>query len=233
MKRNGMKRAAAMLLLVLLLGGSFSARAFAVERGIDLDRSGSIRLSCFYDGKPVVGGDLRLYRVADVEMDENGNYSFRLLERFGGDKLGQAELDAPGLADRLANASGLKDLEYRSTEFDATGHAQFDSVKPGLYLLVQSKAAKGYQKMAPFLVSVPYFVSEETGYVYDVDAAVKPAVEREVKPTPTPGPTPPPHLPQTGQLNWPVPVLAGVGVLLLLLGTVLVVSDGPKKKTRR
>ena len=61
-------------------------------------------------------------------------------------------------------------------------------MKPGLYLLTQSKPAEGFQLISPILVSVPYHVSEEEGYVYDVDASVKPAVEREATPSPSPPP---------------------------------------------
>ena len=47
-----------------------------------------------------------------------------------------------------------------------------------------------------------------------------------VKPPDTPPPTPTPpvgpeKLPQTGQLKWPVPVLAALGMLLLLAGSIL------------
>ena len=39
--------------------------------------------------------------------------------------------------------------------------------------------------------------------------------------TPTTPPVGPEKLPQTGQLNWPVPVLAALGMLLLLAGSIL------------
>ena len=232
MKHNRMIRAfSGMLLALLLLMGS-SVFACA-ERGIDLDREGSLQLRCMYDGKPVAGGDLRLYRVADVEQ-KDGDYYFHLLERFGGNKLVQKDLDSPGLAGRLASSSGLRDLEYRSAVFDANGKASFSAVKPGLYLLGQSRAAKGFQGMAPFLVSVPLYDKVKDSYLYDVDISVKPALEREVKPTPspTPSPTPPPgpKLPQTGQLNWPVPLLAGLGLACVLTGGMLLRSDRRRKR---
>jgi len=55
----------------------------------------------------------------------------------------------------------------------------------------------------------------------------KPSPTPVVTPTPLPTPTVPPYippypiLPQTGQLWWPVPVLAGLGLVLLLLGMIL------------
>ena len=227
MKHNGTIRFLSGLLLALLLLMGSGVFACA-ERSIDLDRDGSLQLRCMFDGKPVSGGDLRLYRVADVEQ-EDGDYYFRLLERFGGNKLEQKDLDAPGLAGRLAGSSGLRDLEYRSTVFDASGKASFSAVKPGLYLLGQSRAAKGFQGMAPFLVSVPLYDKVKDCYLYDVDISVKPALEREVKPTPSPTPPPGSRLPQTGQLNWPVPLLAGLGLACVLAGGLLLRSDRRRK----
>ena len=108
-----------------------------------------------------------------------------------------------------------------------------ENVKPGLYLLVQTQACPGFQKLKPILVSVPMYNPEKDSYDYQVDATVKPAVKRETEPSPTPTPTaspsptpkPGPKLPQTGQLNWPVPVLACGGVIFLLLGLWLLGSD--------
>ena len=56
--------------------------------------------------------------------------------------------------------------------------------------------------------------------IYDINASPK-AESEPVQPTPAPTPTPKPSdpkLPQTGQLNWPVPVLFGSGVLMLIVG---------------
>ncbi|MCD7739228.1 MAG: hypothetical protein LUH58_09360 [Lachnospiraceae bacterium] len=43
----------------------------------------------------------------------------------------------------------------------------------------------------------------------------------------------PPIIPQTGQLNWPVPVLALGGLLLILVGGILALSDEKKRKACR
>ena len=91
---------------------------------------------------------------------------------------------------------------------------------------MQNRAAEGYSKLSPFLVSVPYL--EEGRYVYDVTAAVKSELEREPETTP-PTTKPPQKLPQTGQLNWPVPVLATAGMMTLVFGWWL---RGGRKKER-
>ncbi len=213
-------------LLAVLLLLSLSSSALAAERGIDMDCEGSIVLSLFYESRPVSGGDLRLYKVGEVEQDD-GSCFFRLSDAFGARVLDQSALDSPELVGQLAGDSDLNTLEYRSTTFGADGKATFSGVSPGLYLLTQTKAASGFQLVSPILVSVPYYVSDEEGYSYDVDASVKPALERHAQPSPLPTPKPP--LPQTGQLNWPVPVMAGLGLCFIVAGVLLLFSD--KRRT--
>lgn len=93
---------------------------------------------------------------------------------------------------------------------DKDGEIAFTGLELGLYLLVQHKAAKGYETAAPFLVSVPM---EEDGVLrYDVDASPKVELEKKPEPTSTTPPAPTdPRLPYTGQLNWPVPGSDGAG----------------------
>ena len=105
-----------------------------------------------------------------------------------------------------------------------TGSVTFPELSHGLYLVVQVKAASGYEAVQPFLVTVPML--EDGHYVYDVNAygkiALKKAKTDPAGRTPTgtvPGGTVPGGgLPQTGQLNWPIPVLALAGCILILIG---------------
>lgn len=72
---------------------------------------------------------------------------------------------------------------------DKDGEIAFTGLELGLYLLVQHKAAKGYETAAPFLVSVPM---EEDGVLrYDVDASPKVELEKNRNPPP-PRPLHPP-----------------------------------------
>ncbi len=227
MKINRAFRQLFSMFAIILLLVCLAVPAFA-DAGIDMERNSSIELSCFYESTPVSGGNLLLYQVAAVESDD-GNYYFRLVEALGGGKLTQEDLDRSALAGELAAHAGLRELSGREESFGADGHIRFQNLKPGLFLLVQTRPAPGYERMDPVLVSVPFMDPKTGEYTYDVDATVKPAVIRETEPTPTPSPsptpTPGPKLPQTGQLNWPVPVLAGAGVFFILLGLWLLGSD--------
>lgn len=109
------------------------------------------------------------------------------------------------------------------------GTAVFNRLQPGLYLAIQNEAARGYQKASPFLVTVPQW--EENGYVYDVDASPKVELKKktgsETPETKKPGGSgggskkPGKTLPQTGQRNWPVPVLMTAGIGMFLSGALL------------
>ena len=59
---------------------------------------------------------------------------------------------------------------------------------------------------------------KDTLPLLSVFCCVRGAISFSPPPTPPVGPE---KLPQTGQLKWPVPVLAALGMLLLLAGSIL------------
>lgn len=268
-----LKRLCALCLAALALC-ALSLPAFA-HPVPDLSKKGAITVTMRYNEQAVPGGALTLYRVGDVREDD-GNYSFALTDEFAASGADLAELgsNAAGLARTLADYAAAQSLPGQATQssIGQDGTAEFADLEPGLYLLVQTEAASGYNAASPFLVSVPML--EEDEYIYEVDAAPKveltpaptptptptpnipfipiipiipfwptptptpvvtpvvtpevptePGVVVEIEPTPTPAPVPEepavPTLPQTGQLNWPVPVLAGAGLALFAAGWVL------------
>ena len=204
------KRIAAVLLAaVLVLAMPMRAQAHDVP---DLSRKGSVTVTVRMGETPVSGGSLTLYRVGDIAEDD-GNYSFALTEAFLASGVSLDDLSAPELAETLAEYAGNTSGVTKTIAAD--GSAAFTELELGLYLAVQTDAAPGYSKLTPFLVSVPYM--EDGAYQYDVDATVKGELERT--PTPTEPTTPPdPTLPETGQLNWPIPVLATLGLILFATG---------------
>ena len=88
------KQIAALLLTSLFLC-SMSVTAYANEIP-DESRKGTITVEMAYDGKPITGGTLTLYRVGRVQEDD-GNYRFVKtsgMEDFSGDynNIGSAKL---------------------------------------------------------------------------------------------------------------------------------------------
>ena len=209
-----------LLALLFLLALPLSAAAHAVP---DESRNGhcSITVSMTYKGKAVRGGTLALYKVGDVAEDD-GNYSFVPVEAIQADIPEFGDIESPDLAGRLAELEGkLAPVTSDPVTVDKDGNATFSDLTFGLYLVVQKTAASGYGKTKPFLVSLPYLYEGE--YQYDVASQPKTDLEREVptKPTsPATNPTFPggKKLPQTGQLWWPVPVLACGGLGCIVVG---------------
>ena len=227
------KRLPALFLAVLLLCTvGVTAAAHNVP---DLSRKGSITVTMHQGETVVSGGSLTLYRVGEVR-EEDGNYSFALTGDFTGCGQSLTNIQSAQLAKNLAQYVADHDLIGTTREINSSGTVTFPQLTLGLYLLVQNKAASGYNKAEPFLVSVP--MRENGTYVYDVNASPKVEVEKASEPdNPLPvkpsSPTSPQYvksqskLPQTGQLNWPVPVLAVSGMCLFAIGWML--RSGKKK----
>lgn len=203
--------------IALLFLGSLSATAFAHEVP-DLDENGTITLIMDWNGEMLDSGSLSMFRVGEI-MKEDGNYSFALIEQMQSRKTPLENLDDPALAAELANLAKEEKLAEISTPI-VNGKAVFTDLTPGLYVVVQEEAdaSDGFGAISPFLISMPNY---ENG-TYTTQVTAEPKVPLEPTPTeePEPEPTQPddPKLPQTGQVNWPVPLLAVSGMILFAAG---------------
>lgn len=211
------KRVISILALLLLLSClPVAAFAHAVpEEG----RMGSITVTMRIGNRSVPGGTLTLYRVGAIN-EYDGDYSFLPTGAFTGWGTGFEDIQSHELAEELSDYVRAHKLSGTTKKIGTNGKVTFSDLELGLYLLVQNQAADGYYKVKPFLVSVPYL--EDGTYIYDVDATTKTELEKRPA-AKEPPPTEPTgsKLPQTGQLNWPVPVLAILGLGLFAAGWVL------------
>ena len=240
MNRDLHRRMAAALAILLTTLLALCAPALAVAP------TGSLTLTASYGTTPLVGAPFKLYLVA--EHDEASD--FALCGEFAGSnvdlsdlstagKLAQAALDL----ERWAGEKEIAPLAQQNT--DSSGSVSFTSLAQGLYLVggVTHQQGNYRYQSAPCLISLPSW-DGSTG-VWELNVTAFPKFERSGTsggdPTPTPTepdtPTPPDpveppdtpptppvgpeKLPQTGQLKWPVPVLAALGMLLLLAGSIL------------
>lgn len=214
---------AALLLMVSLLC-TFSVTVYAHDVP-DESKKGSVTVKMQYDGKAVTGGVLALYKIGAVHEDD-GDYTFEktgVFSRFDGEL---TDLDSAVLADSLADFVKLHSVKPDASVKNEDGKAVFKDMELGLYLVVQLEAAEGFELLNPFLVSVPMI--EDGRYIYDIDAQGKSELKQEPKPV-TPENPPETDLPHTGQINWPVPVMAVFGIILLLTGLILRSHKGEKK----
>ena len=147
------------------------------------------------------------------------HYDFRLLDTLAaaGATLNTDDLyNGAQAEDLLAHAQALS-AQYLSQPI-RDGKVHFADLEAGLYLVWQrpEDASEGYDAIAPFLISVPKWQNGK--YTLHVDADPKVPLETEPTEPPPPPPPPPPELPKTGQVNWPVPVMAVAGVILIFVG---------------
>lgn len=213
--------------------------AFADEYP-DLTRKGSVSATMTYGGEAVPGGSLTLYHVADAYVEHGATYGYRYTEPYSDCTVALENLDSSETAMALAEYTLETEISGTRREINQKGYVKFSDLTAGLYLLIQEDAAEGFEAVVPFLVTVP---GQENGsYVYEVDASPKlalapaptepptePTEPEPTEPKPTePEPTDPPKLPQTGMNQWPVPLLAMGGLLLITLGAALCIS-GKKK----
>ena len=216
-----MKKITSILTVIIMLC-CFSSTVFA-DNVPDLTMRGSIQITMCSGDTYVPGGNLTLYKVGDI-YEDNGNYSFVLTDSFAGSGETLDDIQSAQLADDLARYAERNSITGTNKEIDQNANIAFTDLDLGLYLLVQEQAAEGYNKVSPFLVSVP--MQENGAYVYDVDASPKVELEKVTEPdtpdtppnTPDTPTNPGGKLPQTGQLNWPIPVLVACGLGLFIIG---------------
>ena len=211
--------------LVLLLASFIPASAAAADAlpAPDLTEKGSLELTMDVDGVILDSGKLHLYQVATLVPMGGVVYDFQLLDVLSA---AGATLDTEDLYDGaqserlLAAAQNAMPNGYMATPI-ADGKARFENLDAGLYLVWQDKAGacEGYDPIHPFLISVPRL--QDGAYTMHVVADPKVPLHTEPTPPPPPPPPPPPDIPQTGQMNWPIPVMAVAGTVLLVIGCIL------------
>ena len=166
-----MKRITALFLSILLLL-SLCVTALGHEAP-DLTKKGTITIQWKFQGDALPDGALRAYRVGTLK-DTDGNFSFAPLPAYQGKDLSEKNL-TPELAKELAGmvkaSSAIKPASFKS------GVVTFDNLELGLYLIVQTKSISGYEKVAPFLVSVPLW--DKDHYLYEINVSEKFEIKKE------------------------------------------------------
>lgn len=209
------KRAIKFILIFVFMISSVCVNAFAAN-AIDLGQKGSVTVSVTdrSSGNIINGGTFTVYYVASVE-DKNGALIYEYTDAFSGCRISLEELDSVDLASSLV--SFAYDNSVSGTQVKVSdGEAILTELELGLYLIVQTIPADGYYSALPFLVSVPMTSADGTEWIYDVSASPK------VSSLPKPTPEDEEKLIQTGQLEWPIPVLACVGLGFVAAGWWLV-----------
>lgn len=212
-----------LLVLLVLVSGLFVRGSAAVLP--DLTRLGSVTFVMKFSGEPLTGGSLTMYKVGRPASDAS---RFLPVDPLKQQVVNLENLQDPALAKRLHGLAVQQKLEPITAAI-REGKAAFCELEPGLYVVSQNPGEQtpGFAAIDPFLISVPQW--QNNAYVYDLTAApkvpLKPAPTEPSQPTEPTHPTDTPRLPQTGQLNWPVPVMAALGLMFFCLGWVLLLGS--------
>lgn len=186
---------------------------------LDLDRTGSISLTVKdKDGVAATGGSIACIQVARVRLDD-GDLSYELTNGFE-----RTSLSLDAFVDERESASELTKKVERVLPARAAkkicqisgGKVTFSNLKPGLYLIRQQQGFRNHSSIQSFLVTLP--MNESSGWVYEISATPKAGTVSRNTPPKKPSGGGGSRLPQTGQLNWPVPVLAVSGLVIFSLG---------------
>lgn len=209
------RRLISLLLCALLLTG------YVIQaQAVDLSALGSLTVHILETNtkKGIPNAQVTIYQVAYVNADGfQLTYGFKD-SGFNIDVIGDLSAYGNKTQAAILNAFVIKNAMKGTTLVtDSSGKVKFSAMPLGLYLVVETKSPADHDPIAPFLITIPQLVADE--YVYEVDAAPKAGTSPYVPTTPPTTPTTPPgHLPQTGQLWWPVYLMAGMGTLLILYG---------------
>ena len=128
------KRIFALLLTLLLICG-LAVTATASHPVPDLTQQGSITFRMDWDGQKLDSGALNLYKVGEI-MENNGNYSFRLVEALGSAVLTREQVNDPILAEELLTLAKERNLVKLSSQI-AEGTCVFEPLDAALYLVWQ------------------------------------------------------------------------------------------------
>ena len=149
----------------------------ASAEGFDPERTGSIRVTLTSQDEktPIADAVLRVYYVATVSVNEDGNLRYTYTPAFA--QTGIA-MDDPELAAKLDAYLAENEVEAATLLTDAEGTVVLTDLPLGLYFVRQTNAVKDFAPCTPFLVTVP--MANEDGYVYEVNASPKTEVARLV-----------------------------------------------------
>lgn len=219
----------ASILCILCVNETVFAENFSK---IDLGKKGSVSVTLLQrnTNKAISKVPFALYNVGNIEYSGN-SLGFVYNEKFENAGMTLNDLQAEGLADYLADYAAENNISGETKKTDEQGKIVWDNLELGLYLVVQTENIQGKYTTEPFLVSVPIRESNGEGWIYNVDASPKIGALPDEKPE---KPTTPetPSLIQTGQLNWPIPLLAGSGVVIFAIGWMLTFMKRKEKNEK-
>ena len=248
MKKRLNKLTAMLVVLVLMVSmmpAAFAAEQSTVDPAND---KGEISITLKYDENPVSNITVTLYRVAEGRVENNNLHYDVLdalgpveLDGLTADETAQATTALVEKIEKM-QPEAREEFIVETVATNEEGVAKFENLPVGVYLAVQSSASR--YTFSPVLMYLPF--TNDAGTAWDFAVTANPKVSYHggggggggttiiIPPDPVPtDPADPPSdpteeipeeepplavLPQTGLLQWPIPVMGAAGLLLIALG---------------
>jgi len=234
-KLNRLLSAAGIILVVL------SIMLMSVLSVPAAETSGSLTLRCVFSvegGERVLSNDeYSLAKIADATITDS-SVTYMTLERFMNydcDWQNTAASKMNEKAKALAYYCEKNSYYTASAVTGKNGELKFDDLEIGLYLVARTKTDSRNKDFVtdPLLVFIPEQVNGEV--IYDVVSTPKYSYFSPGNPDDPHTPNTPSDstLPQTGQLMWPITVMAVLGCFLILGGSALLRKEGSNEKKAR
>lgn len=164
MKRTRIKSIICLSWLICLLFG-LSAPVFAEENqndnavlieAIQNKRHGTMNVHIHTkSGADVGGGQITIFHVGDINVDEDNNAGFVYTDRFNGCPVPLTNTESHEVANAILKYATDHGIKGTVINVPSDGELEFNDVPMGLYLIEQNQRADGYKKMPPFLISMP------------------------------------------------------------------------------
>lgn len=190
----------------------------------DLSTRGTIQITMKKDGKAVPGGEFEIYQIADVS-ESNGTLKYAFTPDFKNCTLSLDTIETDTFSSDMERYIKSNKISGITKTVDDNGIAEFTQLEAGIYFVIQTETANGYNKANSFTVSLPSY--ENGKYNFTVKANPKfnfSSTESSTQATATtvkPSKPTDTNLPKTGQLNLPIPILLTTGISMLILGLVI------------
>lgn len=169
-------------LLAVLLAAVALLPARALAQGThefpDTSRTGSIIFEMRdAQGDAVPGGELAVYQVATVTVDNGFHFTYTSdFADYAEDATIAEDADVAAMAEALTAYALSNGLTGQAVTIGSDGNATLGDLELGVYLVVQTQNAPGYRFISPFTVTIPYaedLSDPNDVYVYDVLARPK------------------------------------------------------------
>ncbi len=138
---------------------------------VDFSKKGSLTITLTEkeNDEPIENAEITIYKIADAKSKDN-NLVFEYTEELKDCKVSLSNLKEDNLAVKFEKC--IEDITSDLTKnTNKNGVAKFNNLDLGLYLVTQSKSAKGYSNIDSFLIMTPKV--ENNKWVYDIKSEPK------------------------------------------------------------